>query len=329
MVADPVCPRFKLGCHTMKPMRACDYVEEKLVFPLMVQPKIDGVRAVHLTGSLTGRSLKPFGNKYVTARFSHPALAWLDGEMAAEHACHPDLCRLTTSALSSHNGEPYVLWHLFDYAHPDLLDKPYFHRLGKLNERVEELKVEVPHLAAHLRVIKWELCSSMESLNFLDSGMLGMGYEGTIVRALKGKYKQGTSTAREGGLLRIKRFVDFEFVVTDIIEGDSNQNEATINALGHTERSTHQANMIPNGMIGAMVGKTLNVVKDGDTVLFAPGEIVRVGAGCLTHEQRKYYFEHQKEFTDQIHKAKFFPKGIKDKPRFPTWQTFRDQVDMN
>ena len=145
---------------------------------------------------------------------------------------------------------------------------------------------------------------------------------------MKAKHKQGRSTIREGGLLRIKRFVDFEFKVHTVIEGEENQNEATINPLGHTERSTHQAGMVANGMIGAMLGTPLNVVKDGDKVLFSPGDEIRVGAGCLTHEQRRYYFENQDEFKSLVHKAKFFPKGIKDKPRFPTWQTFRDQADL-
>jgi DNA ligase-1 len=313
----------------MKPMLATDYVEDKLVFPLVAQPKIDGVRCLNIDGQFTGRSLKGHKNRFITERFSHPLLAGLDGEAAAEHECHPDLCRLTSSALSTIEGEPYILWHLFDDFSAELVDRPYLHRLAMLQERYARLEGEVPHLWPHLRVVPHIVVANLDQLLEVDSTFLAQGYEGTIVRSIKGKHKQGRSTVREGGLLRIKRFVDFEFRVHTVIEGEENQNEATINALGLTERSTHQENMVANGMIGAMLGTTLSEVKDGDVVLFEKGAEVRVGAGCLTHVQRRYYFENQDEFKRLIHKAKFFPKGIKDKPRFPTWKTFRPETDVS
>ena len=42
----------------MKPMLAEDFDESKLIFPLIAQPKIDGVRGLNMLGTLTGRSLK-------------------------------------------------------------------------------------------------------------------------------------------------------------------------------------------------------------------------------------------------------------------------------
>lgn len=312
----------------MKPMLASDYVEAKLKFPLVAEPKIDGVRCLNVDGRFTGRSLKGHKNRFVTERFSHPLLAGLDGEAACEDERHPALCRLTSSALSTIEGQPYLVWHLFDDFSPALADQPYLYRLNTLAERVARLEGELPHLWPHLRVVPWIVVGTMDQLLEVDDLWLAQGYEGTIIRACKGKHKQGRSTPTEGGLLRIKRFVDFEFRVHTVIEGDSNQNEAMINALGLTERSTHAAGMVPNGMVGAMVGEVLaDVVCDG-ALLFAKGQDVRVGPGCLTHDQRRYYFEHQDELYVRVCKAKFFPKGIKDKPRFPTWQSFRDEGDM-
>jgi DNA ligase-1 len=161
--------------------------------------------------------------------------------------------------------------------------------------------------------------------------MLAAGFEGVCIRQPKGKHKQGRSTPTEGGLQRIKRFVEFEFKVKEILEGEANENEAQINELGHTFRSSHQENKVANGLIGAMIAETLDVVKDPSTgaVLFEKGAEVRVSAGCLPHDARRHYFQHQDEFKEQVHKGKFFPKGIKDKPRFPTWQSFRDSVDIS
>lgn len=311
----------------MKPHLACDFDESKAVLPAVVMPKIDGVRGCNLFGNLTGRSLKAFKNKHVTAMFSHSALIGFDGEFAANLETHPDLCRLTTSALNTIEGEPYLLWWLFDYVTTETINLPYLRRLDMLRERVAQVYHEAEHLWHHLRVVPHSVAVNLEQVNEFDDLFLSQGYEGTIVRSIKGKHKSGRCTAREAAYLRIKRFVDFEFEATELIEGDHNANPATINALGQTERSTHAVNMIPNGMIGAIKGRLLDDVVHGGEVLFKKGEPVQVGAGCLTHDQRKYYFEHQDEFFGMIHKAKFFPKGLKDKPRFPNWQTFRVKED--
>lgn len=311
----------------MKPHLLDDWCQDKLVFPLIGQPKVDGVRALNLTGKLTARSLKPFKNKYLTSRFSHSALIGFDGEMAAERETHPDLCRLTTSATGTILGEPYVLWWLFDYVTVENRNAGYEHRMLQLAERVRQIVGEAPHLHPHLRIMPSKVLHSLEELLAYDDENLIAGYEGTVLCGADMPHKDG----RAGKKLfkwRIKRFVDFEFQVHTIFEGEENQNEAQINELGNTFRSSHQENKVANGMVGAMLGTVLADVFDGDTLLFSKGQEVRVGAGRLTHDQRRHYFINQNEFKSLIHKAKFFPKGIKDKPRFPTWQTFRNAEDM-
>jgi DNA ligase 1 len=314
----------------MKPMLACDYVKDKLVFPAIAQPKIDGVRGLNLTGKLTGRSLEPFGNKYATRFFSHPEFKGFDGELAAAHECDPALCRTTTSALATHEGEPFLLWWLFDYVTEETARLRYAERYESLVHRVQELLIRpmTARRAQHLRVVPSTVVHTLDELTAYDEWCLEQGYEGTIVRNPSRGYKYGRSTPTEGGLLRIKQFVDFEFRITKIIEGESNQNEATINALGLTERSTHQANMVPNGMVGALEGTVIGVVKDGGRILFDDGAPVRVGAGRMNHSDRKLFFERPELILGQIGKAKTFPRGIKDKLRFPTFQTLRMKEDL-
>lgn len=311
----------------MKPLLADDWVESKLVFPLIGQPKIDGVRALNMTGKLTARSLKPFKNRYLTTRFSHSALIGSDGEMAAEHHQHPDLCRITSSATGTILGEPYVLWWLFDFVTVETKGLPYCVRLVHLSNFIKQMQFEHPELAQHLRQMPSTTIRNLEELEAFDTQNLIDGYEGTILRDPNATHKEGRS-GKKPILWRIKRFVDFEFKVHTVIEGEENQNAAQTNELGNTFRSSHQENMVANGMVGAMLGTALADVFDGDTLLFSAGQEVRVGAGCLTHEQRRYYFNNQDEFERLVHKAKFFPKGIKDKPRFPTWQSFRNPEDM-
>lgn len=311
-----------------KPMLAEDAVLDKLRFPLVAQPKIDGVRALNIGGTFTGRSLKGFKNKFVTAQFSKLGLAGLDGEVAAELETHPDLCRLTTSALGRIEGEPYVLWWIFDYFGNGFGSKPYVERIKEADRLVDQLKQLDERLWHHMRLIPWSIVNNADELEVLETRYLAQGYEGVIVRDPNGVYKHGRSTAREGGLLRIKRFVDFEFVIDEVVEGESNQNEATINELGHTERSTHQANMVPNGMVGTLKGRTTSVVKDGTKVLFEKDTPVTVSAGSMVHTDRVRYFREPHLIVGKIGKGKLFPKGIKDKPRFPTFQSLRMEEDQ-
>lgn len=312
----------------MKPMLASDFDESKLRFPLIAQPKIDGVRGLNTSGVLTGRSLKQHANTYTTQFYSRPEYTGFDGELAAEHECNPDLCRITTSALSTIDGQPFTLWHVFDLLTPDALSLNYEARYLRLLDHVVSLQRN--GYAGHLRVVPAELCRNLDDLLTHDTKWLDMGYEGTIIRNPLGMHKQGRSTVREGGLLRIKRFIDAEIRVGEIIEGETNLNEAKTNELGLTERSTHQENMVPNGMLGKMRGYLLADVIDPTTkkVLFQKGETVTVGAGRMPHDKRKHYFEHPDELLGSTVKFQLFPKGIKDKPRFPTYQSHRASSDM-
>lgn len=312
----------------MKPMLADDAIEEKLRFPLGVQPKIDGVRGHNPHGTLMARSNKLFGNRYTQAFFSHPDYQYIDGEFAAERETHPDLCRITSSATRTFEGEPFLLWHAFDFLHPSVINETYEWRYAALNKHVNDLQRQ--GRAMHLRVVPMVVVNNLAELLVLEEIWLKNGYEGIIIRDLKGKHKQGRSTPKQMGLLRIKRFIDFEFIATHIIEGNHNANEAQENELGKTFRSTHQENMIPNGQVGTIVGNVIKDVKDPQTnkVLLTKGQQVNVSPGEMDVPTRIYYFENQHFIVGHINKAKFFPKGHKDKPRFPIWQSVRSPEDI-
>lgn len=301
----------------IKPMRASDWQAKHLKFPLWAQPKIDGVRSLNQKGVLTGRSLKQHKNKFTTAFFSHDLTLGLDGETAAWSETAPDLCRRTTSALNTIEGEPFVLWWLFDLITIDNGHTSYCERYHDLTIRIEKLKVFQPLLWSRMRLMPYKIVYNLEELEAVDAEYIRLGFEGTCIRDPYGKHKSGYSTARECGLLRIKRFVEEDAVVLELIEGDMNNNEAKVNELGQTERSTHAENMIPNGRVGSMKCKD---VKTGDTIT--------VGAGCMTHAERLNYWAHPDEIVGKTIKYKTFLHGKKDLPRFPTFQCLRAESDM-
>lgn len=311
-----------------KPMLASDWDEPKVALPNGLQPKIDGVRGLHIVGGLTGRSLKKHANLHTTHFFSHPAFEGMDGEMAAGSETHPDLCRMTTSALSSIKGEPDITWHVFDYLTPASMGLQYRQRFQMLHNRVQLIKDSYPELGAHLKVIPYLHVADKQQLEDLDDKWLTEGYEGSILRPPTGLYKAGRSTVREGGLLRIKRFIEEEAIVVSITEGQENGNEAVTNELGYASRSSHQSNMVPNGMVGSLECVLIKDVEHKGKLLFLKGQQVTVSAGSMPHDERLLYFREPARIIGKTIKFKTFPKGVKDKPRFPTFQSIRADSDM-
>lgn len=300
----------------IKPMLASDYDPTKVNFPVVVQAKIDGVRGLNLNGTFTARSLKPFDNKTITAKFSKQEFTGLDGEITYGDIRSKDLCRNTTSLVNTQEGHADVKWNVFDYVTSETINLPYLRRLEALREALNKLYSDLPHTRDIIVPVESKLVYNLEELEAFDTQMLKEGYEGTILRDPNGLYKSGRSTAKEGGLLRIKRFVQEDAIVLDIIEAVENTNEAKINELGLSERSSHKSNLIPKGMIGTLICRCLKTDK-----------VIKVGPGKLTEEEKIYYFLNPELIIGVRISYKFFPKGIKDKPRFPTFEHFRVDVD--
>lgn len=313
-----------------KPNLACDVDLDKLKFPCMVLPKVDGVRGVNRDAHLYARSMKQHPNLYTTKFYSRAILSGFEGEFAAELDTHPDLCRLTTSALSTIKGEPYLIWHLFDYVTRANINDGYKERYAQLHKEVSFIKQADPEVWKHLIVVPCYWCESLEEYLKIRDEILAQGYEGTIIRDPNGKYKQGRSTPREGGYLRDKPFTDSECELVEFVEGQTNTNEAQVNELGLQFRSTEKAGMVPNGMVGSLTGRVVNDIYHPQTgiMLFEKGDIVTVGPGEMKHNERKACWENRHDYVGRIFKFKFFPHGIKDKVRFPTFKAWRDITDM-
>jgi DNA ligase-1 len=158
---------------------------------------------------------------------------------------------------------------------------------------------------------------SVAELDALYEKFLEEGYEGIIIRKPEGKHKNGRCTVKEGNYLRDKPTCDAEGVCIRLEEAYENQNEAKVNELGYTERSTHQENMVPKGMIGAL------------WLLTPEGKEIKVGAGKLKHEERKYYWENPDEIIGQIVKYAFLGFGEFNAPRQARFISFRAEEDMS
>lgn len=312
----------------MKPMLACNADRTVLVFPLITQPKIDGVRALNIGNSLFARSLKPIRNKHTRESFYGPWFCGFDGELAAGFPTHPDLCRMTTSATSAIKGEPEVYWHVFDDCAEETRQLPYASRLAIVEDRIHRLRECRPFVAARLRIVPSVVVKNFDELEERESWASAQGYEGLILRSPNQPYKSGRSTIQEAGLLRIKDFTDSEATVVGVTEGLTNENEAQTNELGLTFRSSHQENQFHSRRVGSIQASAVSDVIVGNRLVISKGQRLTISPGNMDTKSRIFYWKNQSKIIGKTIKFKFFAKGIKDKPRFPTFVCFRDLSDL-
>jgi DNA ligase-1 len=311
----------------IKPLLARDYIESKVKFPCIISPKIDGVRAINRNGQLLGRSLKAHTNKHVTQLFSRPEYSGFDGEMIlGDNPRASDLCRLTSGAMRRFEGVEQFTWYLFDYVTEETKGLAYEDRMKTL---AAHIRTKVGAVGAkNLRIVAMLPVHTLEQLNEIDGHYLDAGFEGSIIRDPKAIYKEGRSDSKMQ-VWRVKKFVDSEFLITKINEGQHNSNEAKVNELGRTERSSHQAGMVPNGLVGSFEGELLADVLDQGTIVLRKGTIITVSPGNLNASERKAVFDNQQDYIGQVGKFKLFPKGTLDKPRFPTFISLRNAEDIS
>lgn len=291
-----------------KPMKLSDCLIDKIKYPVLVQCKVDGVRAQNQGGTLYTRTLKPFANLATQKYFSDPMFEGFDGEMYCGGIRDPDLCRKTTSGVNSIQGDPEAKWMVFDLVGSDL---PYQERLEVLKRRIRMIDDPRIHL------VQWTMCMDEKHLLDLENTFLNLGYEGVVVRTIDGGYKEGRVGKTDPIATRIKRFTEEEAVVLIIEEAEENLNEKQVNELGLSFRTSHQENKIGKGMVGAMTCRDIKT-----------GKGIRVGAGTMPHSDRKMYWENQEELVGKTIKYKCFPHGEHLKPRFPTFVTIRPEWDL-
>jgi DNA ligase-1 len=280
-----------------------------LPFPLLVQPKLDGIRAVVVDGKLLSRSLKPIPNAEIRAALEKPEYEGFDGEILVGDGTN---FQASTSFVMAPNktGEPWS-YNVFDlWNHPGTNDE----RHAAMKQRV----LDVP--GDRVAYVTSTIVNSLDELSEFEAACLATGFEGVIARQRNATYKFGRSTPKSGPLWKIKRFIDFEAEVVGVYEQMHNNNAAQTNALGRTERSTAKDGMVPAGALGGLELRALNGPAEG--VEF------RCGTGFDQAQRNLWWAGNGLPLVGKVAKIKSFPIGVKDAPRFPVWLGWRDERDM-
>lgn len=294
-----------------KPMLAVQLPQGELPkFPCYVSPKLDGVRAVVFGGVVYSRKLESIPNRHVQEILGSPLLEGYDGELIVGPATSPTAFRDTTSGVMAREGEPKVIFHVFD--HFDLSHGFITRLRTNLNRQSTRAAISRQHIP--MQLVPQRLVTNAEELLAAEQEYLDQGYEGAMIRSVDGPYKCGRSTLREGYLLKMKRFLDAEAEIVGYEELEHNQNALQKDALGHAKRSSAKAGKILGGVLGNLLCRT------------PEGVDFSIGGGFTADDRIRLWAERE-TLVGKLAKYKYFPTGSKTAPRFPTFIGIRDRRD--
>lgn len=284
-----------------------------LKYPLGASIKLDGIRCLRVNGKTLSRSFKPIPNKHVQLQMANLPDG-LDGELVTYNL---DGTVRTFSEIQSdimsEDGEPNFKFEVFDYV-KDSLNKGYQDRMSDLVNL--QFQITMPTFVKPIFPV---ICRNEAELLAYEQQAIKDGHEGIMVRRLDGPYKCGRATFKSQDLIKIKRFVDSEAVILKLEEKLHNANEATIDELGHTKRSSSKDGLVPAGTLGTLIVRDLY-----SNLEFGIG----TGKG-LNDELKKAIWSNPDAYIGKIINYRYQKVGTKDLPRIPSFQGFRDERDMS
>jgi len=296
---------------SFKPTLAVNAEFSKIKYPVYASPKLDGIRCSIVDGKALSRTLKPIPNKHIYYQLSSSVFDGLDGELIVgdptSKTCYTD----SVSGVMKQTEMPEYRYYVFDYhATPD--DR-YQCRLNELHSRFTKTTHEIH---PQVRLLEQRFLTDEDSMLAYEAAKVEQGYEGIILRSPDAPYKFGRSTVKEGYLLKVKRFEDSEAEIIGFEEEMFNGNEAETNELGRTKRSTAQAGLVGKATLGAFI------VQD-----CVSGVRFSIGTG-LTAADRYEAWADRDRLVGSLVRYKYFPVGVKDKPRHPVFLGYRSKLDL-
>ena len=281
----------------IKPLLATKAEFDKIQYPVLATPKLDGIRCLMVDGVAMSRSMKPIPNDYV--RHQLEGLHGLDGELMVNGDFNE-----VQSGIMKKSGEPDFTFHVFDS----------FTEEADYGARVDNLFWGEEHPRTKL-LDPIQINNEKDLLVYLET-CLAKGYEGVMIRDPNGKYKHGRSTVKEGILLKIKKFFDDEAILIDVIEKMHNANDLDQDEFGYAKRRSCKENFVPCGTAGSLV---LNWNGIEFRVGFGPG---------ITDAIKQDIWDRREELKGEITKFSYQELSKDGVPRFGKMLEFRHEDDL-
>ena len=269
-----------------EPMLAFDYFDfpkyQKMLFtiPTYVQPKLDGMRVVK-KGKLKSRKGKPV----VSCPHLEGEGPMLDGELY-NHDLKADFDKIMSLTRQTKptekdfiQSEKYIQFWAYDFPEHE----------GVFSERFKALKIELsrPQYSDKFVLTPTYEITSMEELINYHEYFVHNGYEGTIIRMDLGNY----ANKRDKQLLKYKDFVDAEFEIVDITEGEGNRS----NCAGRLFVKVSNNIICKCSMTGTTEFMT-NVLRDKDIIIGKKATVKFFGYtkdGMLRFPTLKYIHDYE------------------------------------
>lgn len=206
------------------PMLAAKWedLKDKIEYPVAVQPKLDGVRAIAKADGIWSRQGKrflsiPHIEEQLAPLFKKYPDMILDGELY-NHDLRDDFNQIISLVRKTKPTEEQlaesaeiVEFHVYDFGH--YADLPFFDRAQALLDFTETNKEQIPSVVF---VETWQ-ADTEEEIDDLYGEHIGQGFEGGMVR-LNLPYEN----KRSKSLLKRKDFSDAEFEIVEVLEGQGN-----------------------------------------------------------------------------------------------------------
>jgi DNA ligase-1 len=279
-----------------------------LGYPVIGSPKVDGIRVlIHPDHGPVTRSIKRVGNDHIWRLLNDELFHYLDGEVTVGANCGPGVFSRTTGAVRGQSGIPDFTYWVFDnFAQPT---REYQLRLRDTEELVKNIKGRG---FKYVELLESRQLNNQDDVLAYEKECLERGFEGIMVRHMRGIYKYNRSTFPQQILLKMKRFQDDEARIVGFEELYRNRNEQTRDNLGLADRSSHQSGMVAANTLGAL---KVYSPKFGD---------FSIGSGFDTTLRDQIWRDKDSLYGKAV-TFKYQQIGTEEKPRFPIFKGFRAQ----
>ena len=272
-------------------------------YPVLCTPKLDGIRCLIVDGLAVSRTFKPIPNTHIRHLVSKCPEGF-DGELIVKGKPFSEI----TGDVMRESGEPDFTYAVFDYvASREDINEAYEIRMKYL------AAADAPDFVEKILPV---LIETKAELLAFEEKCLSQGYEGVMMRGPYGRYKEGRSTAKEGILVKLKRFEDSEAEILECIEQMENTNTKEKDAFGRGKRSMALGGMVPKDTLGAF---RVRDIKTGIEFCLGTG---------LDDALRAKVWENKEQYIGKLVKYKHQSSGAKEAPRFPVFLGIRNREDL-
>ena len=208
-----------------EPMLAAKWEDykDKIEYPIFSQPKLDGIRCIVTKDGMFSRNGKPIiSAPHIRESLSevfetHPNLI-LDGELYADKFANDfnsivSLVKKTKPTKEDlKESKKNIQYWIYDIPN-DSVD------FGNRCDRLHDLfNYNFDNMTKHCVEVETKICNNEDEVMALYEEYVDNGFEGQMLRT-NGKYEN----KRSKNLLKHKSFIDEEYIIVDICEGEGNR----------------------------------------------------------------------------------------------------------